>query len=99
MSFISKEDGTCITGKLAVGETYTFTEVSAPRGYKIADPVKLKIEDTSEVQKVTMKDEKIPDVPHVPQTGEDFPVLPVVSLIMSLMVLAYELWRTIKEKK
>ena len=99
MSFVSKEEGVDITGKLAVGETYTFNEVSAPRGYKIADPVKLKIEDTSEVQKVTMKDEKIPDVPHVPQTGKDFPVLPVVSLIMSLMVLAYELWKTIKEKK
>ena len=99
MSFVSKEDGVDITGKLSVGETYTFTEISAPRGYKIADPVKLMIEDTSEVQKVTMKDEKIPDVPHVPQTGKDFPVLPVVSLIMSLMVLAYELWRTIREKK
>ncbi len=70
MKFTSKEDGVSIKGKLAVGQTYTFHEVSAPNGYKTAKDVKYTVEDTSKVQKVTIKDEKIPSTPpHVPQTG------------------------------
>ena len=40
MKFTSKEEGYDITGKLAVGETYTFKEVEAPKGYQLAKPVK-----------------------------------------------------------
>ena len=68
MKFTSKEDGYDITGKLAVGETYTFKEIEAPKGYKLAKEVKYTVKDTDEVQNITVKDEKVPR-PKVPQTG------------------------------
>lgn len=77
MKFTTGNDEFDIIGKLAVGETYTFTEISAPSGYKIAKPVKITILDTAKVQVVKMKDEKIPDVSHVPQTGKSMPVIPI----------------------
>ena len=77
MRFTTGNDEFDIVGKLAVGETYTFTEISAPSGYKIAKPVKITIKDTAKVQVVKMKDERIPDVPHVPQTGKNTPVIPI----------------------
>lgn len=69
MKFVTKDDVYDITGKLVVGETYTFKETSAPSGYRLAKPVKVTIKDTGDVQKVTVKDESIPDVPETPQTG------------------------------
>lgn len=68
MSFTSKEEGFDITGKLKVGETYTFKEIEAPEGYKLAGAVKYTVKDTGEIQKVSITDEKIP-APKVPQTG------------------------------
>lgn len=58
MSFTSKKTGYDITGKLKVGETYTFKEVKAPKGYELAKPVKYKIKDTGKVQKISVKDSK-----------------------------------------
>lgn len=49
MKFVTKDDAYDITGKLVVGETYTFTEVSAPSGYQLAKPVQLTIKDTGKV--------------------------------------------------
>lgn len=68
MKFTSKEEGYDITGKLAVGETYTFKEVEAPKGYRLAKPVKYTVKDTGKVQEVSVTDKKIPK-PKVPQTG------------------------------
>ena len=62
-----------------VGETYTFTETSAPSGYQLAEPVKITIKDTSKVQTVTVKDVPIPDVPDTPQTGGTLPVIPLAA--------------------
>lgn len=68
LSFTSTEDGVDITGKLAAGKTYTFKEIEAPKGYKLAKPVKYKVKDTGKLQKVSVTDKKNPK-PHVPQTG------------------------------
>ncbi|HAV90075.1 MAG TPA: hypothetical protein DCW44_02220 [Eubacterium sp.] len=76
-----------ITGKLAVGETYTFVEISAPKGYKIAEPKSITVKDTARVQMITMKDSKIEIVPHVPQTGKDWTMKNHMLLIFLGMIL------------
>lgn len=66
-------------GKLIVGETYIFREVSAPDGYETAKDVNYTIKDTSDVQKITMEDKrkkivrvsKKSSTPNVPQTGRE----------------------------
>ena len=83
MSFTSKEDGYDITGKLAVGETYTFKETEAPKGYQLAKPVKYTVKDTGKVQKISITDKKTPK-PHVPQTGGTTPFVPAVILLFAL---------------
>ena len=62
---ISKQD---ITNKkeiegaknLNVGESYTLIEETAPQGYKIAESIDFKIEDTGAIQHVVMYDEHLP---------------------------------------
>ena len=89
MKFVTKDEGYDITGKLVVGETYTFTETSAPSGYQLAEPVKITIKDTSKVQTVTVKDVPIPDVPDTPQTGHNKSIyLYVLALLFGTGVLA-----------
>ncbi len=83
LSFKTTKKGVDIEGKLAAGETYTFTETSAPSGYKIAKDIKVTVRDTGKVQKVTVTDEAIADTPSIPQTGGMTP-----SAILSLLVLA-----------
>ena len=83
MKFVTKDDDFDITGKLVVGETYTFTETSAPSGFLLAKPVKLKIKDTAEVQKVVVKDQPIPDTPDTPQTGKTAPVIPITLCLIA----------------
>lgn len=83
MSFTSVEDGVDITGKLIVGETYTFKEVEAPKGYKLAKPVSYKIKDTGEVQKISVTDKKNKK-PHHPQTGGTAPILPLLLVLLVL---------------
>lgn len=83
LKFTSKEEGYDITGKLAVGETYTFKEVEAPKGYKLAKAVKYTVKDTGKVQKVSVTDEKTPK-PRVPQTGG---VTPFAIMAVLLFVL------------
>ena len=82
MEFVTKDDAYDITGKLVVGETYTFKETSAPSGYRLAKPVKVTIKDTGDVQKVTVKDEPIPDVPEPPQTGGMMPIIPMAAGVL-----------------
>ena len=81
MNFTSKEDGYDITGKLAVGETYTFQEVDAPKGYKLAKAVKYTVKDTGKVQEVSVTDEKTPK-PLVPQTGGTTPLAAAMFLLI-----------------
>lgn len=83
MKFTSKEEGYDITGKLAVGETYTFKEVEAPKGYRLAKPVKYTVKDTGKVQEVSVTDKKIPK-PKVPQTGGTTPFAALAVLLFVL---------------
>ncbi len=94
LAFTSKEEGYDITGKLAAGETYTFREVEAPKGYKLAKAVKYTVKDTGEVQKVSVTDEKQP-APHVPQTGGNTPLMVAVFLF----VLAGGAWLVSRKKR
>lgn len=93
MKFVTKDEAYDITGKLVVGETYTFTETSAPSGYQLAEPVKITIKDTSKVQTVTVKDAPIPDVPDTPQTGGTLPVIPLAAGFLGVAVAALMVWK------
>lgn len=61
--------------RLPVKEELTLREITAPEGYEIAEDVKFTLEDSMEVQKVEMKDEKTPETPKAPgstpKTGDD----------------------------
>lgn len=83
MSFTSKEEGYDIIGKLNAGETYTFKEIEAPKGYQLAEPVQYTVKDTGEVQKVSVTDKKTP-IPKVPQTGGTTPLVVAVILLSVL---------------
>lgn len=54
--------------KLPAGE-YILREISAPRGYEIAEDVKFTVSETSEIQKVVMKDALTPKA-EVLKTGD-----------------------------
>ena len=83
MSFTSMEDGYDIIGKLKAGETYTFKEIEAPKGYQLAKAVKYTVKDTGKVQNVSVTDKKTP-VPRVPQTGKTTPLVAAVLLLLAL---------------
>lgn len=93
MKFVTKDDAYDITGKLVVGETYTFTEVSAPSGYQLAKPVQLTIKDTGKVQTVTVKDAPIPEVPDTPQTGGNMPIIPIAAGLLMAVGAAVMIWK------
>lgn len=93
MKFETKDDAYDITGKLVVGETYTFTETSAPSGYQLAKPVKITIKDTGKVQTVTVKDAPIPDVPDTPQTGGNMLIIPIAVGLFMVAGVAVLVWR------
>ena len=83
MSFVSNEEGYDIIGKLKAGETYTFKETEAPKGYQLAEPVQYTVKDTGEVQKVSVTDKRTPK-PKVPQTGGTTPLVAAVMLMVVL---------------
>lgn len=83
LTFTSKEEGHDIIGKLKAGETYTFKEIEAPKGYQLAEPVKYTVKDTGEVQKVSVTDKKTP-TPRVPQTGGTTPLVAAIILLSLL---------------
>ena len=58
-----------ITG-LPVGEGYILREVTAPEGFEVAEDVTFNVEDTTEIQTITMEDEKTPDQPEEPEEPE-----------------------------
>ena len=70
---------------LTAGETYTLTEVIAPKNYKVAESIQFTVKDTGVAQKVVMYDELLPVVKKV-KTGDDtrinyYVVIAVLSLI------------------
>ncbi|MDE6851252.1 MAG: hypothetical protein K2J67_02025, partial [Lachnospiraceae bacterium] len=56
-SFTTGKKAEKIVGVLAAGKTYTFKEVTAPKGYKKAKAVKWKVADSGEFQIVKVKDQ------------------------------------------
>ena len=55
---------------LTAGETYTLTEVIAPKNYKVAESIQFTVKDTGVAQKVVMYDELMPVVKKV-KTGDN----------------------------
>ena len=55
---------------LPVGEGYVLREVTAPEGFEVAEDVTFNVEDTTEIQTITMEDEKTPDQPEEPDEPE-----------------------------
>ncbi len=63
-----------VTPGLPVGEGYVLREVTAPDGYEVAADVAFNVEDTTEIQTITMEDEHTPEEPEEPdepQTPEE----------------------------
>ena len=56
---------------LPVGEGYILREVTAPEGFEVAENVTFNVEDTTEIQTITMEDEKTPDQPEEPDTPDE----------------------------
>ena len=52
-------------------------EVSAPEGFQVAEDVTFNVEETTEVQTITMEDEKTPDQPEEPDDPETPPTNPL----------------------
>ena len=72
--------------KLPIG-SYTLREEQAPDGYRIAEDITFEVEDTPEIQKVTMKDEA--ETVDVPKTGDDTKLwIPALALAVSGICLA-----------
>ena len=55
---------------LPVGEGYVLREISAPEGFQVAEDVTFNVEETTEVQTITMEDEKTPGQPEEPDEPE-----------------------------
>ena len=56
---------------LPVGEGYVLREVTAPEGFEVAADVTFNVEDTTDIQTITMEDEKTPDQPEEPDTPDE----------------------------
>lgn len=56
---------------LPVGEGYILREVTAPEGFEVAEDVTFHVEDTTEIQTITMEDEKTTDQPEEPDTPDE----------------------------
>ena len=56
---------------LPVGEGYVLREVTAPEGFEVAEDVTFNVEDTTEIQTITMEDEKTTDQPEEPVTPDE----------------------------
>lgn len=65
---------------------YVLIETIAPEGFKIAEDITFTVEETGEIQTVTMKDER--KAKPTPQTGLRGPVVAILSLIVSLALIA-----------
>ena len=95
LSWTSTTDAYVVDGVFVAGETYSLVEVEAPEGYAIADPVSFTIEekagaDGADTISVIMKDApKItttitpPETPPAPETGDNAPVKPAATMMMS----------------
>ena len=70
-TWISTKEPHIIKG-LEVGKTYILKETSAPYGFALTEEIEFTIKDTSEIQKVEMKDELVYGVLEFNKYGEIF---------------------------
>ena len=68
----------------------TLREITAPKGYEIAEDVRFTLKDTMEVQKVEMQDARTPEKPTAPKTGDSLylPLVLLIACVGSAAVLA-----------
>ena len=81
--------------KLAVGDGYVLKEVSAPKGYEIADAITFSIASTGDVQQIEMQD-RPRDTTDVPKTGQTTPPIWVyvgVLVVVVAIVGGYVIYR------
>lgn len=71
---------------------YTLTEITAPKGYKVAETVKFTVKETAEIQHVTMFDSPQDQVT-APKTGDMFRYWPALICVLGglLLVIAFAL--------
>ena len=77
---------------LPVGE-YTLHEETAPEGYLVAEDIQFEVQDTGEIQKVAMKDEKKPTEP--PKPEEPTPETPSVDTPKTGDSINISFWMTL----
>lgn len=77
---------------LPVGE-YTLHEETAPEGYLVAEDIQFEVQDTDEIQKVTMKDEEKPTEP--PKPEEPTPETPPVDTPKTGDSMNVSFWMTL----
>ena len=82
---------------LTAGETYTLTEVIAPKNYKVAESIQFTVKDTGVAQKVVMYDELLPVAKKV-KTGDDTRINYYVAIaVLSLIAVAFLVIRKRKQ--
>ena len=82
---------------LTAGETYTLTEVIAPKNYKVAESIQFTVKDTGVAQKVVMYDELLPVAKRV-KTGDDTRINYYVAIaVLSLIAVAFLVIRKRKQ--
>ena len=71
--WVSTNEPYFIEGKLIAGKTYTLREITAPKGYEIANDVKFTVDEKGNVTEVVMYDETTPNTPppENPKTGAE----------------------------
>lgn len=70
---------------LTAGETYTLTEVIAPKNYKVAESIQFTVKDTGVAQKVVMYDELLPVAKKV-KTGDNTRINYYVAIAVSSLI-------------
>lgn len=97
--WISTTESHLING-LEVGKEYRLVEVIAPDGYKIANDVNFKVEDTGEVQPVIMYDELLPTSGGT-RTGDDsnISLIAITAILSGLGVMISGLYVYSRKKK
>ncbi len=70
--------------------TYTLVEKEAPEGYLKADPITFAVEETPELQEVTMTDLHVPTPEQLPSTGEPLPIRGfIIGIIGGCSIMGY----------
>lgn len=84
--------------KLPIGD-YTLIEITAPKGYEVAESVKFSVLDTGDIQHVIMYDSPSPEAITVPKTDDDFNMNKLISLVVLIILFVIAGISLCKKKK